>query len=366
MKPKLLYIGHAFHNKTKSTRFLVDLFSDQYRVTLFDYDPYTDDYSTFSKLNSRRFDVVVLFQIMPSISLLRKHVAFDKIAFFPMYDGAPRLSDSIWSEYRDVNIINFSSTLHKECKEYGLSSHYIQYFPKPIKVNNWGDKNSVFLWQRKEEINPYTVERTIGDKNVKNLCLHQVPDPKQKIVHPSEKWKNKVKISNWFDTKEEMLEYMQQSAIYYTPRSYEGIGMSFLDAMALGRCVIAPNHPTMNEYIKNGINGHLYDLENPKTIKIENIRKIQKNAVKYIENGYKEWEKNKYKILNWIQSDVKENSDSEIMDEKLSIKPSKVIWTKLFSKKVTLLKKVYTKKYKILYIFGLISIKIPKRNKGKI
>ena len=228
------------------------------------------------------------------------------------------------------------------------------------------DKNSVFLWQRKEEINPYTIERTIGEQNVKNLCLHQVPDPGHKIIHPSEKWKNKVKISNWFDTKEEMLEYMQQSAIYYAPRSYEGIGMSFLDAMALGRCVIAPDHPTMNEYIENGVNGYLYSLRYPSAIRIDDIRKIQQNAREYIENGYKVWEKNKFKILEWIQVDAKENSDSEIMDEKLNVKSPKIIWTKLFGKKLTLLKKVYTRKNKTLYIFGIIPIKIPKRNREKI
>lgn len=358
MKQKLLYIGHAFHNKTKSTRFLMDMFSGQCEVDIFNYDPYVDDWKKFSKLRSQSFDIVVLFQIMPSISLLRKHIEFDKIVFFPMYDGAPRLSDPIWNEYRDVNIINFSSTLHKECKEYGLSSYYIQYFPKPAEVKNWGDIKSVFLWQRKGEISPYTIEKTIDARNVSKLYLHQVPDPEQRVVQPSEKWKNKIKISDWFDTKEEMLEYMQQSAIYYAPRSYEGIGMSFLDAMAIGRCVIAPNHPTMNEYIENGVNGYLYNLENPERIKIENVRKIQKNAVKYIENGYKEWEKNKFKILDWIQTDVRENSDQELMDRKLNIKPPKIFIIELFGKRLTLLKKVYTRKYKKLSIFDIIPIKI--------
>ena len=361
MKPKLLYIGHAFHNKTKSSLFVQNLLSEKYEVTKFDYDPHNEGYDVFSRLNSQRFDVVVLFQTMPSLSLLGKYIEIDKVAFFPMYDSALKLKNPIWSEYRNVNIINFSLTLHKKCKEYGLSSYYIQYFPKPIKVNNWGDENSVFLWQRKEEINPHTIEKTIGEQNVKNLCLHQVPDPGRKIIHPSEKWKNKVRVSNWFDTKEEMLEYMQQSAIYYAPRSYEGIGMSFLDAMAMGRCVIAPNHPTMNEYIENGVNGYLYNLKHPNTIKIKDIRKIQKNAVKYIENGYKEWEKNKYKILNWIQADAKKNNDPELMDSKLSIRQPK-----RFAIKLPLLKRIYTRKYEIFYIFGFIPIKIPNRNGEKI
>lgn len=234
MKPKLLYIGHAFHNKTKSSLFVQNLLSEKYEVTKFDYDPHNEGYDVFSRLNSQRFDVVVLFQTMPSLSLLGKHIEIDKVAFFPMYDSALKLKNPIWSEYRNVNIINFSLTLHKKCKEYGLSSYYIQYFPKPIKVNNWGDENSVFLWQRKEEINPHTIEKTIGEKN-------------------------------------------------------------------------------------------------------------------------------KYKILNWIQADAKKNNDPELMDSKLSIKQPK-----RFAIKLPLLKRIYTRKYEIFYIFGFIPIKIPNRNREKI
>ena len=57
--------------------------------------------------------------------------------------------------------------------------------------------------------------------------------------------------------------------------------MGFLKAMAMGRCVIAPNTPTMNEYIEDGINGFLYDLRNLSPLKIENVREIQKNAENY-------------------------------------------------------------------------------------
>jgi glycosyltransferase involved in cell wall biosynthesis len=36
--------------------------------------------------------------------------------------------------------------------------------------------------------------------------------------------------------------------------------MSLLETMAMGLCVVAPDTPTHNEYISDGITGLLYDL----------------------------------------------------------------------------------------------------------
>lgn len=39
--------------------------------------------------------------------------------------------------------------------------------------------------------------------------------------------------------------------------------MSFLEALSLGMAVIAPDGVTMNEYVRSGENGYLYDPDNP-------------------------------------------------------------------------------------------------------
>lgn len=79
---------------------------------------------------------------MPPMSLLKRNIKFKNIAFFPMYDGVPPLTDYVWHEYTDCNIINFSKTLHEECRKRGLSSYYIQHFPKPTETTNYGDEKS--------------------------------------------------------------------------------------------------------------------------------------------------------------------------------------------------------------------------------
>ena len=348
---KMLYIGHAFHNKTKSSQFIKEILEKEYELEVFNFDPYTDSSSIFKELGGKKYDTVILWQIMPSINKLKKYIEWKHIAFFPMYDAMHDLKMPIWDEYRECNIINFSKTLHDKCKEYGLSSYYIKFFPKPLEISNYGDISKIFLWQREAHISPKLVKKVIGLENIKQLYWHKVPDPLIKIEEPSKDLMDKIKITEWFDTKEEMNDYMQECAIYFAPRKLEGIGMSFLEAMASGRCVIAPNYPTMNEYIKNGENGYLYNYKKPKKIKINDIRKIQKNTYSFIEKGYQEFEKNKWQILDWIESSPQNNSNKDLMDSKIYLKNPRKI-------SITILKIIYTKKYKIFKLFNFLTIKM--------
>jgi len=65
-------------------------------------------------------------------------------------------------------------------------------------------------------------------------------------------------FSDWFFNRNEYEKILCSKQIYIAPRIKEGIGLSFL-SMAAGRVVVAPNFPTMNEYIIHTENGYLYD-----------------------------------------------------------------------------------------------------------
>ena len=360
MKKKLLYIGHAYHNKTKSTQFLKDMLEEKYEVEIFDFDPYNDNIQThFQPLASKSFDILVIFQIMPSLTHLEKVIKFKKSVFFPMYDGVPERNNPIWFEYKNTQIINFSKTLHDELKKLGFSSHYIQYFPKPIKTENYGNERSVFFWQRITPINIHSVEQLLNGNKIEHIHIHKALDPLHEFVEPTSDMAWNLTYSEWFDTKEEMLKTLQQSAIYIAPRLYEGIGMSFLEAMAMGRCVIAPDHPTMNEYIKNGKTGYLYNYNNPKPINLNDIKKIQQNTIKFIEDGYTCWENEKYKILDWLEENIKIDSQKRKKHYTQSVE---YITYKLFNlfPVLTIKKTVNTQK---LYLFGCILLFIIKDEK---
>ena len=78
--------------------------------------------------------------------------------------------------------------------------------------------------------------------------------------------------------------------------------MSFLEAMAMGKVVIAIDNPTMNEYIINNETGYLFNLKRPEVINLSNIDRIQKNTYEYVCAGYLKWESSKNLIIKFIES----------------------------------------------------------------
>ena len=320
---KLLFIGHEFHKTTKSSYFMQELLAEKYEIESFYIDPYKITDTDFTQISGKTFDILVLWQVMPSLMELEKYIKFKTCAFFPMYDHTKTLNSPLWNEYKNCNIINFSKAFHKTCKEGGLSSYYIQYFPKPADILDEGDEKSIFFWQRSDKITTKTLEKVIDIKKIDKLYLHKNTDPKNKFIPPSKNLESKVVYSSWFDTKDEMQKYIQKSALYFAPRRYEGIGMSFLEAMAAGRCVIAPDYPTMNEYIKNRETGFLYDYKRPELLTLSNIRKIQKNASEYIKQGYEKWEKEKYKIFEYIESEPV--TDTDLLNKHIFIRNENIL-----------------------------------------
>lgn len=362
MKKKLLYIDHSFHNKTKSAQFLEELLSSIYEVKVCCLDPNDSYEEILEPFGCQEFDVLVLFQVMPDIEKLKKNIRAKHFVFFPMFDGSGGLDYKFWEAYKDFNIINFSRTLHEKLLCLGLSSHYIQYFPKPLESFDYGDPAKIFFWQRVSELNVDTVEKLFREKKVDKIHVHKVLDPFHEFKEPSKNIIAKIEYSDWYETREEMLRDVETCAIYIAPRAYEGIGMSFLEAMAMGRCVIAPDHPTMNEYIVNGSNGLLYDFHLLNAIKIDNIERIQKNAFDCIKRGYIQWEKEKYKILDWLEAPLQVNKvpfskkDSQYM----YVKSYCILGSIPF---LTIKNKPYKRYY---YLFNFLSILKSKKKNNQV
>ena len=58
---------------------------------------------------------------------------------------------------------------------------------------------------------------------------------------------------------EEYADLLGSCGLFAAPRRKEGIGLSFLDAMARGAFVLGYDSPTMNEYIRHAETGWLFN-----------------------------------------------------------------------------------------------------------
>ena len=306
-KPKMLFIGHAYHLKTKSSRFMGELLETQYDIDYFYFNPMTDDEHVFDTLTGKSYDILVIWQLMPSLKRLKTKIQFNQSVYFPMYDqyvGMGGVANARWREYQQTKIICFSKTMADELKTSGFSVHYIQYFPKPSAIDSWGSEQKVFFWQRREDITINTVLFLLKNMDIQSVHIHKATDPDNRFFIPPPEWLDKTTYSVWFDTRDDMRKCIEESAFFIAPRLYEGIGMAFLEAMACGRCVIAPDLATANEYIIHGKTGYLYNPFSPQPIDIADVRQIQKNTYNYMCAGYEQWEREKFKIFNWIKEPV--------------------------------------------------------------
>lgn len=302
----LLFIGYDLHLKTKSSEPVEELLEQHFLVTKCYMDLSGDTaYAELKLLPVKRFDVVVCWQVLPPRDLLDRCVEFDAAAFFPMLDACPNLRKvEKWWPYRDFNIICFSKFLEQQLLGLGLSARYVQYFPEPRDELVYGEADSAFLWFRRDEINPKLVGELFAESNVRHVHIHNAPDFGSTFEKPPENGPIQYSYSTWFERKSELNATIGQSAFYMAPRSCEGIGMSFLEAMAMGKCVVAPNQPTMNEYIQHGETGVLYSLEVPQPLSPVDVREIQRKTSAFMKDGYAQWHQDCRLILDWLSAPV--------------------------------------------------------------
>ena len=213
---KLLFIGHTYHLKTKSSVFLLEMLRQSYDVTEHYMDPATAfDYSDMKRLKEKQFDVMVVWQVMPKVSELARYVSWKRAVFFPMYDHYAAhhgFYTDIWSDYQNFMIISFSRSLYDDLVKAGFDARYIQYFPKPCKIADWGNEQSLFFWQRLSILNFATLAKAIRNLDVKNIHLHDATDPGHTSLPPSAYGKETEDFfkdmifsrSKWFKEKEQL------------------------------------------------------------------------------------------------------------------------------------------------------------------
>jgi hypothetical protein len=298
---KIAFVDHSYHSKTKSNDFIID-----YLKQFFEVEEILDEswlknkpFPNLSFIN-RDYLAVIFWQNLPPRGIYKK-IKNNNIVFFPMYDAVGELDYSFWNSYPNLKIVSFSKSLHDKLARWGLNSMHIQYFPKPHEFTP-GKKNEAFFWQRLTKININTISEYFSGENIK-IHIHKAIDPNHRFIEPSQKVEEKFQItySDWFKTRDEMWSLIKQKGIYIASREFEGIGLSFLEAMAMGKAVVAVNNPTMSEYIEHNKTGYLFDLSKPKKIDLSNIGQVVENTHNFMRKGHVEWEKNKHRIIDFIR-----------------------------------------------------------------
>ncbi len=301
---RVALIDHSYHKTTKSTEFFSELLARIGSVHRF----YDESWCRGENLWRREFaeadyDLIIIWQAHEAFAALSgRH---DNVLFVPMYDAMLWGNKFYWKKtFATAKCLSFSHKLHQEITRRDGTSRYFKYFPDPVRFPTISDFDAIraFFWYRMKKIEPKLVFDLCRDVEIEKFTLHNAPDPEQalpKIARPPSNIAQ-FEVTTWFDSAEHYRETLLQHNLFFAPRPSEGIGMSFLEAMACGLCVVAPNAPTMNEYITDGTNGLLYAMERRFPLDVSRIKEIGARARETVERGYAEWQKQTAELIDFI------------------------------------------------------------------
>ena len=273
---KWLFIDHEYHKRTGSAKFFLDIVRKSFVVDEHYYDRY---YRTQAEKVAADYEGVIIWEF--PISRNKFFFPGKKNVFVPMYDNE-------WASYwqwkriawSGMGVISFCDKVTAHAKRCGVKNILdVRYFPNPSDFpQEEGESKRVFLWER-------------GDIS---------EDTAKKLFPPELGYTFDVKRGDEFLSRDEYLSRIAACEIVVAPRRKEGIGMAFLEAMAMGKCVIAHNDATMNEYIKDGVNGLLFDADRPTVITESQVLSVCSNIRAIKEQFYGVWLEDMKKISNFI------------------------------------------------------------------
>lgn len=291
MKPSLAFVDHSFHKKTRSGDFLREIFSKDFQVNDF-WDDQWKGGRPVSVEDINKHDYVFYFQSITPIDQL--HLVKAQMIWAPMYDGTP-MDFKTWQRLSElpIKVISFSKRIHKQALMYGLPSFKCQYYLKP----NWSsisknhDKKIIYFWYRGSlKVNDFI--KLINPIQIKKLVIRQAPDPRYQIETIDKKTLKDYKIEILNDDKFDKNLHQQllnECDIFVAPRKKEGIGITTLEAMSQGKCIIAWKAGTMDEYIKDNKNGFLIDNRSQKKLNLNNFNNLISQMKIDYQNGYDRW-----------------------------------------------------------------------------
>jgi Glycosyltransferase len=308
---RIAYVDHSYHQKTRSTQFIPEILRRHgHTVDLF-WDEYWKGGEEVSLDVVLGYDAIIMFQCRCSPHDRYYRLRHDNITHIPMLDqfavylGGMNSSIAYWEPFQGSKILSFSSAVHSIAASLGLRSLYVRYYQSSVPQTPIPQKGlHGFFWLRRtEQVSWPLLRKLIGETPFDSLHIHLAPDPgspRPELPMETEIKAFNITTSTWFDKKEDFFAVLHRANVFFASRAEEGIGQSFLEAMARGQCVVACDNGTMNEYIVHGVNGLLYSVEEVAPLDFSLVGEMGRNALRSVEAGYARWLEQEKKIVEFI------------------------------------------------------------------
>lgn len=209
----------------------------------------------------RSREPLIFCQIPPPLG---KPGALARTTWIPMWDHARALTREWWRRLPpSLRVLCLSSAVRSRLGSTRCDVLDLQFFPTAPEICTPAE-GSAFYWNRRGLYSPALLARLCSALGVEELTILDVPDPGSGAVCLGQEADGiapqVTRISDGLLSPPAFRDLVDRSQIMIAPRLVEGVGLAFLEAMARGSVVVAPDSPTMNEYLCPGRNGILLTL----------------------------------------------------------------------------------------------------------
>jgi hypothetical protein len=305
-RPRLVYVGHSHHLKTGSVEFLTSLLAAHFEFVRVADESWQAGRPalTAGRINAEQPDIVVFFQLILAPRELRR-LQCRNIVWIPMHDNV-RYRSSRYRRYAASGLksLHFSAATETFFSRLGYETLRVQYFPPAGAVRMPPAEPQLFFWVRRKELSWPLLKTLLGDFRPARIVLRHEPDPgyePPELPSPADVAEYKIDVHRGWMERASYAQLVAACQLFMAPRLLEGIGQAMLEAMAHGLAIIAPDAPTMNEYVRDGQNGYLYDPQRPSPLRFDRWRELARRAQADVDAGHRQWLASEAAVLDYVR-----------------------------------------------------------------
>lgn len=303
MNPRIAFIDHHYHIKTRSGDFLRKILQSHFKI---------DNYwvNNNLKLDEKifKYENLFFFQILPSFQVLKK-LKNKNIVWAPMYDSPHYpygYSWALWKiiEYLDIKILSFSKKITNQLKNFNIKQFSLTFYKK-TKNKKINKKINIFFWNRGDiKISDWI--KSINFNYINKVYYLNLDGAKPEGM---KLYKEKIIMikKNFSPTREFFLKLLEKCEVFVCPRRKEGIGMAQVEALSMGKYLLAHKDSTMDDYIVNEKIGVFFNegKDQKNLLKKKNIINFKNYRLNYNKNKYSIYLNKKKKILDFFFLETK-------------------------------------------------------------
>jgi len=303
---RIAYFGLNFHKRTGSSEFILSLLRTHAEVEVFSAEAdIADVQRQCAAFDEWRYDAIVIWQLQEAFVLLSgRH---PNVTFIPMYDAMWWGGVFNWRpSFNTAKVLCFSWALRRQVMRRTTLHAHVQYYPDPARFPVSANFSTLraFFWYRRRDIPIAQILALVAGTSFERMTIHDAPDPGHAVPFD---WTKPIHHSplvrtGWTPDGRSYAEALSAANVYFAPRPMEGIGMSYLEAMAAGLCVVAPDAPTMNEVISHGVNGLLYVPGRRSPLDFRLAKEMGARAREDVVRGRARWEAGLPTVLEFLMT----------------------------------------------------------------